>query len=352
MFESARFPFSMGSDNHSGVHPKVMTALAEANRGSAHSYGMDEVSDLALDEFQRVFGADVEPFYVFNGTAANVVALRALLKPFESVICSSQSHLHVDECGALEAVHGAKLWPIPSDDGRFSDEEVLPLLERQGDQHHSQPKVVSLTLPTELGVVPELTELKQWRRFCDQHRLFLHWDGARLANAAVHLNLSLKELVEAGRPDAVSFGGTKNGLMGAECVLFFNRQLASDVKYLRKQSMQLPSKTRFLAAQFYAYLESDLWKEIARTSLHGARGLADHLLQDFPEIEIVFPVHSNALFVQLPEAWIKPLRDRFFFYIWDRPRRIARWMVSFDWTEDRLQEILNTLKEVKQKWPA
>jgi threonine aldolase len=345
MFETAKFSFGLGSDNHSAVHPKIFEAMAFANHGHAHSYGMDEISELARLEFARVLGRPVEPFYVFNGTAANVVSLRCLLQPFESVICSSQSHLHLDECGAFESAHGAKLWTISSQDGKFLPKDVSDVLSRRGDQHYSQPRAVSLTVPTELGVVYSPQELEEWRRFCDHENLYLHWDGARLANAAVHLGLSLKELIDIGQPDAVSFGGTKNGLLGAECFLFFSEKFASNAKFYRKQSMQLPSKTRYLAAQFYAYLRDDLWQDIAQISVGGAKDLSERLKQ-FPEIKVIFPVESNALFVQLPESWLKPLREQFFFYIWDRQRRVVRWMISFDWSMEKCEALIKALKEL------
>lgn len=350
MFEDLRFATSLGSDNHAGVHPQVMKALAHANRGHAHAYGMDELSKLTEREFMRVFGPGVEAQYVFTGTAANVLSLSGLVKSFEAVICSDLSHLHVDECGAPEKFLGSKLWPVATTDGRIFPEQVSELLQRPGDQHYSQPRVVSLTQPTELGVCYSLQELRAWRKFTREKNLMLHIDGARLANAAVTLGCSMRELTSELAIDVVSLGGTKNGLMGAEAVLLFTPQAKENFKYLRKQAMQLSSKTRFLAAQFYAYLKDDLWLEIATHVTKEASRLSVRL-KEFPEIGQPFPVSSNALFVQLPKEWISPLRETFFFYVWDSQTNLCRWMISFDWSEQDSDRLLTRLGEVRQCFP-
>jgi threonine aldolase len=341
-----RFAPSLGSDNHSGVHPKIFEALTSVNRGFAHAYGLDEVSDLTQKEFERVFGPKVKAEYVFTGTAANVLSLAPLLKSYESIIASDCSHLHLDECGAPEKFLGAKIWTLPSPDGRIRPEQAEALLERRGDQHHSQPRAISLTLPNEFGVCYRLDELKRWGEFARRNRLYLHIDGARLPNAAVFLKTSLAALTSEIGADVVSFGGTKNGLLGAEAVLLLSDAAKDGFKFYRKQGLQLSSKTRFLAAQFYAYLACDLWREIATHAHASALKLAEDL-KEFPEIEIVYPVESNALFVKLPKEWIKPLRERFFFYIWDAEKCICRWMVSWNWTDELARELLTALREVK-----
>lgn len=351
MFEELKFPASLGSDNHSGVHPKVFEAMIAANRGSAHAYGLDELCELTAEEFRRVFGPRVEPHYVFTGTAANVLCLAPLVRSFEAVICSDQSHLHTDECGAPEKFLGAKLWTLKTEDGRIYPRQAMDVLGRGGDQHYSQPRVVSLTQPTELGVCYTMEELRAWRMFTRSRNLMLHLDGARLANAAAHLGVSLEALTSELEVDVVSLGGTKNGLMGAEACLLFSEETKENFKYYRKQGMQLSSKTRFLAAQFYAYLKDDLWREIAEHSVRSARDLAAKL-SEFEEIRLVHPVESNALFVSLPKTWIKPLRERFFFYVWDQPRGVCRWMTSFDWTEQRTHDVLNAIREVKSCSPV
>jgi threonine aldolase len=351
MFDEFKFNLSLGSDNHSGVHPRVIEALLAANRGHAHAYGMDEVSELTVVEFKRVFGASVDPQYVFTGTAANVLSLAPLLKSFEATICSEIAHLNMDECAAPEKFLGGKLWTLPSLDGKITPAQCAMHLERRGDQHFAQPRAVSLTLPSEMGVCYSLAELREWRRFTREQNLMLHLDGARLANAAAYLDVSLKTLTSELGADVVSFGGTKNGLLGAETVLLFSDQAKAGFKFYRKQAMQLSSKTRFLAAHFYAYLKDDLWLEIARHTTAGARQLAEHL-SEFPELRLAFPVQSNALFVHVPKPWLKPLREKFFFYIWDSDTQLCRWMISWDWNETRLEEFLSALREVKKCFPV
>lgn len=350
MFEDLEFALSLGSDNHSGVHPRVMSALNECNRGHAHAYGLDEMCKKTEGEFKRVFGSNVQPEYVFNGTAANVLSLAPLISSFNSVICADVAHLNMDECGAPEKFWGGKLSTLPSKDGRITPDQCKDYLARMGDQHFSQPAAVSLTLPSELGVCYTLKELEEWRRFTHDKGLMLHFDGARLANASIHLGITLKELTHGLGVDVVSFGGTKNGLMGAEAVLLFSDKAKTNFKFIRKQAMQLSSKTRFIAAQFHAYLHGDLWSEIATHTTGLARQLNEGLKQ-FPEIKVSHPVHSNAVFVELPKEWLKPLRDRFFFYVWDPDVNMCRWMISWDWTPDLNSKLLNHIAEVKQCSP-
>lgn len=351
MFEELQFATSLGSDNHSGVHPKVLAAITAANRGHAHSYGMDELSDLCTKEFVRVFGPDAEAHFVFNGTAANVLSFAGVVRSYEAVIISEVAHLHVDECGAPEKFLGGKLWPLPSENGKINPAQCEDLLQRMGDQHFSQPRAVSLTQPTELGLCYSLAELREWREFTREKRLLMHIDGARLANAAVTLSCSLADLTSGVGVDMVSFGGTKNGLMGAEAVVLFTPEAKTAFRFYRKQAMQLPSKTRFLAAQFYAYLNDDLWKEIATHVTDTARDLSRRL-EEFAEIAQPYEIQSNAVFVQLPKAWIAPLRAKYFFYIWDSPTGLCRWMISFDWTRESSTALLEAIREVKKCFPV
>lgn len=351
MYDSLTFKTSLGSDNHSGVHPKVFESMMAANRGHAHAYGMDELCQLTDKEFKRVFGPDVEAHYVFTGTAANVLCLAPALRSFEAVICSSVAHLNLDECGAPEKFWGAKLWTVPSEDGKFTPTQCKEYLERGGDQHYSQPRAVSLTQPTECGVVYTLVELREWREFTRSKNLMLHLDGARLANAAAILGVSLKEMTADIGVDSVSFGGTKNGLMGAEVCLLFTKAAKDNFKFHRKQAMQLSSKTRFLAAQFHAYLKDDLWLQIAKHSTTKAQQLAEKL-KAFEEIRLAFPVESNALFVKLPKAWINPLKEKFFFYVWSSDDNLCRWMISFDWTDEMSDQLIQAIHEVKKCFPV
>jgi len=351
MFDDLRFSTSLGSDNHSGVHPRVMEALLAANRGHAHAYGMDELCELTAREFKRIFGPEAEAQYVFTGTAANVLSASGLVRSFEAVVCSEVAHLHLDECGAPEKFLGGKLWTIKSPDGRIQPEQIAEVLQRQGDQHFAQPRLVSLTQPTELGVCYSLEELHAWRKFTREKNLMLHLDGARLCNAAVNLGCTLREMTAEIGVDVVSFGGTKNGLMGAEAVILFSPKAKENFKFYRKQAMQLSSKTRFLAAQFHAYLHGDLWLEIAQHVTATAKDLSQRL-EEFPEIRVEFPVQSNALFVRLPKPWTSPLREKFFFYVWDPEINLCRWMISFDWREETTERLISALREVKKCFPV
>lgn len=334
-----------GSDNHSGVHPQIMEAILKANQGHAPSYGTDSLTEKATALFRQHFGTKAEVFFVFNGTAANVTALQALTSSFHSILCSDVSHLAVDECGAPEFFCGAKLLPVPSQNGKLRIENLEKFLIRAGDQHHSQVKVLSLTQPTELGTVYSLNELKELTAWAHKNKLFVHIDGARLANAAHTLGCDFKTMTTDLGVDVVSFGGTKNGLMMGEAVVFLNRELAQNFKYIRKQSAQLPSKTRFLAAQFIAYLENDLWKQIASHACAKAQKLAS-LVGELSGVEIMHPVQSNAVFAKIPKAWIKPLRENYFFYVWDEWTFECRWMTSWDTEDSDLEGFAKKLKEM------
>jgi threonine aldolase len=318
---------SFGSDNHSGAHPDVMAALARANEGHTPAYGQDPWTERAEQTLQRRFGA-CEPYFVFNGTAANVLSLGALLARHESVICSELSHLNVDECGAPERVLGNKLVPIAHHDGKLRVEDIERQLVRGGDQHFAQPRVLSIAQPTELGTVYTLDELRVLTTFAAKHGLLVHMDGARLPNAAVSLGCTLRQLVEG--VDALSLGGTKNALVYGEAVLLFRRGPHEQLKYLRKQAMQLASKSRFIGAQFDALFGGDLWQKNAEHAVRMAKRL-EAQVKDV--VRITRPVQANAVFASLPQAAVKRIRDQFFFYVWDEHTGEVRWMTSFDTTE-------------------
>ncbi|MCM2282259.1 MAG: low specificity L-threonine aldolase [Bdellovibrionaceae bacterium] len=346
-----------GSDNHSGVHPEIMTAIAAASRGHAPSYGTDEISARVAKLFEREFGPGTQAFFVFNGTAANVLALDACVKPFQAVLCSEHSHIHVDECGAPERWIGAKLLPVPAPDGKVRVSDLRTRLIRRGDQHYSQAAVVSIAQPTELGTVYSLDELRAIAAFTKEQRLLFHIDGARLVNAAEYLGCSLRELTRDVGVDVLSFGGTKNGLLFGEAVVFFREDLAQDFKYRRKQAMQLPSKTRFVAAQFEAWLGTDLWLRTARHANSMARRLAAGL-QSRSSIQLTQLTQANGVFVRLPKSWIAKLRARAFFYVWNEldshstdGRLECRLMTTFDTTPAAIDDFLATIDELSQSDP-
>jgi threonine aldolase len=331
----------LASDNHSGVHPLILKALSSVNHDHQHSYGLDEASEQLDSLIKDTFGSEYDGFHVFNGTAANVLSLKALVKSHESVFCSELSHLNVDECGAPEFHLGSKIIALPDHQGKINLKDLEEKLIRFGDQHFSQPKALSITQPTELGTCYSLKELSEIKSFCKSHNLFLHIDGARLSNASYHLKTPLKEIVSGA--DAISFGGTKNGLMGGELVLL-KKEFSKDFKFIRKQLMQLPSKTRFLSEQFITYLSDDLYLKIAKHSCDLASLLHEKILKI--GLKPTAPSDSNAVFVCLPKHIIKPLKKRFFFYVWNPKTFEVRLMTSFDSTKEEIEEFCNHLQEL------
>ena len=332
------------SDNNAGVHPRVMEALAAANVGHAVAYGDDAHTERAVRLFRERFGERAEVFFVFGGTGANVSALAAVTKPFEAVVCAETAHINVDECGAPERFAGCKLVDLPTPDGKLRPEQLAPLLARVGDQHHTQPRVVSVSQPTELGTVYTIEELKGLAEFAHRHGMLLHVDGARLANAAAHLGVSLRELTADAGVDVLSFGGAKNGMMYGEAVVFFDPQPAADFRFVRKQCAQLPSKMRFVAAQFAALLEEDLWRETAAHANHRAQQLAAEL-RAIPQVRLTRPVESNAVFAVLPRGAIARVQERFFFYVWNEQTAEVRLMCSYDTTEEDVAELAAAVRE-------
>lgn len=337
-----------GSDNHATIHPLVLENILSTNKDHAPSYGTDEISESVRQIFRQHFGENARTYFVFNGTAANVLCLRALLKSHEAALCTDVAHLAVDECGAPEFHGGNKIISTPSRLGKLQISELEKCLTRLGDQHSVQPRLISITQPTELGTCYSLEELSALNRFAKKNRLLIHLDGARLANAAVHLKCDFKTLMHTLEPDAVSFGGTKNGLMGAEAVIFFDEDVARDFRYIQKQEMQLPSKMRFLTTQFRAYFANDLWRSIAHSSLSRALQLREAIAKT-GALEVCYPVESNAVFVKLPKAWVQPLKDTCFFYIWDEREFIARLMLSHDSESDEIAKFCETLKDLQSR---
>ncbi|WP_374035685.1 low specificity L-threonine aldolase [Bdellovibrio bacteriovorus] len=333
-----------GSDNHAGVHPRILQSILDANIEHAPAYGTDEWTERAVAEFKNQFGKEAQVFFVFNGTAANVTALRALARPWQSVFCSDVAHINVDECGSPEFLSGCKLLPLPSHNGKISVDELEKAFIRRGDQHFSQTQVLSLTQPTELGTTYSVDEMKSLIAWAKLKKLLVHIDGARLSNAALYLKKTLKEITTDLGVDAVSFGGTKNGLMMGEAVVILNKDLAQDFKYIRKQSAQLPSKTRFIACQFEAYFKDGLWQQIAEHSHHMALYLYEQC-KDLAGVTVREVPQSNAVFATLPSHWVKPLREHYFFYVWDENTFECRWMTSWDTQKSDIDGFVALLKE-------
>lgn len=325
------------SDNYAGVHPRVMRALAEANSGPAGAYGDDPLTKAARARFKELLGPSAEAFFVFLGTAANVLALQAMTQPHHAVLCAASAHINVDECGAPERHLGCKLLPVDTPDGKLTPALLEPYLLHLGNEHHNQPRCVSITQATELGTVYTPDEVRALAGFAHDNAMLLHMDGSRLGNAAAALDCSLPDITVDAGVDALSFGGTKNGLMFGEAVVFFRPEPAADFPFIRKQGMQLCSKMRFIAAQFLALLEDGLWLENAARANAMARLLAECLASG-PGVRIVQPVQTNAVFAALAPRAIARLRERFAFYVWDQAQSVVRFMTSFATTEEEVRE--------------
>ncbi|MEY2582833.1 MAG: threonine aldolase [Ilumatobacteraceae bacterium] len=331
---------AFASDNAAGAHPAVVDAIVAANTGHALAYGADRWTAEAEASFRDMFGARSEAFLVWNGTGANVMALATMVQPADFVACTQWAHIAVDETGAPERALGAKIVPLDAVDAKLRPEQIDALARFQGDIHHAQPGVVSITQSTELGTVYTPDEVAA---LCDSaHRLgmVVHMDGARIANAAAALGGTIAVVrsftVEAG-VDVLSFGGTKAGLAGGESVVFLNPALAKRAKYIRKQVNQLPSKMRFVAAQFNALLHDDLWIRLAEHSNAMGQRLYT-LTSDIPSVVHVGPPQVNSVFPTIPREAIKPLQDWCFFWDWDIDRSQVRWMTSWDTTTDDVEQ--------------
>ena len=337
-----------GSDNHSGISIEVLDAIAQANINHAMAYGEDEYSEQVKQMFKKHFGQQAEVYFVFNGTGANTLGIDSMTRSHEAVICSDTAHINVDECGSIQRIVGCRLLTVPTAEGKLTPDLIRTQLHGFGFQHHSQPKVISITQPTELGTLYSIDEIKSIVALAHEYNMYVHMDGARLANAAVALNCSFYDLTTRLGIDALSFGGTKNGLMMGESVVILNPALQANFLYRRKQAMQLCSKMRFLAVQFQAYFNNDLWKTNA---LH-ANKMAQILykaIANIPRVKIMYPVQANAIFVQLPYDIRTQLQKEYFFYDWDESKNIVRWMCSFDTTENDIHSFVNTLTRILQQ---
>lgn len=341
---------AFASDNYAGVHPDVLAAVAEANTGHAVSYGDDPWTARAHEVLRGHFGEDAQPWLVFNGTAANVLALGACCRTWEAVITPRTAHLEVDEASAPERMAGVKLLTVATEDGKLRPEHLDPLLTRVGDEHSAQPRMVSIANATELGTVYELHELRALTDAAHGHGLLVHVDGARLANAAVSLGASLGDITTAIGADAVSCGLTKNGAMGVEAVVFLNGLEPAGFPWIRKQHAQLASKMRFLSAQVVAMLEGDLWQRCAANANAMAVRLAE-AVAGVPGVQVTQTTRANAVFALLPRDAAETLRARFPFYTWDENTGEVRWMTCWDTTPQDVDDFAAALREVMAAAP-
>lgn len=334
---------SFGSDNHAGTHEAVLRMLAAANRGDTHGYGDDPWTERVAGELSHRFGAAGGVYFVFNGTAANVLGLSLLLRPFEAVICAETAHLNVDECGAPERLLGSKLLTVSTPDGKLTPELIATRLAGRGDEHRAQPRAVCVTQVTELGTCYSLAELRAIGEFCRANQLRLYIDGARLANAAAYLDCSLADI--AAEADVLSFGGTKNGAVAVEAVVVMTAGLTETVAFQRKQLLQLASKMRFLAAQFDGLLADELWLDNARHANLMAQRLADGL-PGIPGVTVRQAVQSNAVFAELDPRYIESLQREWGFYVWEEQANVARLMTAFDTSPEDVDAFLASIRAV------
>lgn len=336
---------SFASDNNAGVHPEVMAAIAAANDGHVVAYGDDPFTARATLLFREHLGKDTEVFFVFGGTGANVLGLKAATESHHAVICAETAHINVDECGAPEKFTGCKLIALATDDGKIRVDQLKPLLHDVGFEHHVQPRVVSVSQATEMGTVYTQRELKSLANFAHDNDMLLHVDGARIANAAASLKAKLKAITRDAGVDILSFGGAKNGMMYGEAVVFFDKSLAKDFKYTRKQGTHLPSKMRFISAQFEALLSDDLWRRNAEHANRMARLLALELGK-ISQITITQRVEANGVFAIVPKKYVPLLQKSYFFYVWNEQTSEVRFMTSFDTTEQDIKDFVALVKKL------
>jgi threonine aldolase len=336
---------TFASDNYSGVHPEIMEALVAANKGHAGSYGNDEYTERATKKFKEFFGEKIEVFFVYNGTGANVLGLSAMTQSFNSIICSEGAHINVDESTAPEKFIGCKLVTIPSVDGKIYAHQVEEKIQRLDDQHHPQVKAMSISQTTEYGTVYSIEEIKHLSAVAKKYNLYLHMDGSRISNAAASLNKSFREFTLESGVDVLSFGGTKNGLMFGEAIVFFKPELASHFKFVRKQGMQLNSKMRFISAQFEALLSNDLWKRNA-THTNKLAKLLENELKQITKITVTQKVEGNGVFAIVPPEIIPELQKQSPFYVWNEKLNEVRLMCSWDTTEGEVRDFVKLVKKL------
>lgn len=338
---------SFASDNYAGVLPQVMQALQQANDGHARSYGADDITAHVRAQLRALFGADVDVYFVFNGTGANVLSISSATQSYNSVLCANISHIYNDESAAPETFTGCRFFPLQvNDHAKLEVPVIQERLVRRGDIHYAQTKLLSVTQATEYGTVYSPAELRAISALLRSNDIFFHMDGSRIFNAAAGLGCSIKEITTDVGIDILSLGGTKAGMMFGEAVIVFNDELKKHIAYKHKQVMQLASKTRFIAAQFGAMLQDELWRSTAGHANAMAQLLYSKL-SVHPEIRVTKPVQANGVFATIPRHWNEPLMARFPFYVWDDPTNEVRLLCSFDTTEADIIAFDEAIKALK-----
>ena len=333
---------NFASENYAGVQTDMMQALLETNKGNAPSYGNDAVTAETIGLLKGIFGNDIEAYFTFNGTGANNFGLGSVTERYNSIFCADVAHLYVDESTAPESFIGCRIYTIPSDSGKINAESLRLAIKRVGDIHHPQPKVVSLTQPTEYGTVYTLEELKSIKTVCTENNMLLHVDGARFFNAAVYLDASFKQMTE--HIDILTLGGTKAGMMFGEAVIFFHTKSDGSYKYHLKRSMQLASKNRFIAAQFQAMLKNNIWQKLAQHTNDLAKRFEQEV-KGISGISIAHSVQTNSVFLTMSQSVYEKMHQHFHFYYWNDLKNEVRLVFSFDNTVDEILEFARLLKE-------
>lgn len=343
------------SDNWSGVCPEIMQTLNDVNQGHIFAYGEgdEEITAKAINTFKNHFGEEISVFFVYNGTAANVLGVKHLINSYQAIVTAHTAHLNEDECGAPEKFIGSKILEIHTENGKITPDQVKPFMNSIGFQHHSQPGIISISQVTEMGTVYTPKEIKELADYAHSNNMYLHMDGARISNAAVALDMDFKSFTTDAGVDVLSFGGTKNGLMFGEAVVFFNKELGIDFEYNRKQGMQLHSKMRFISSQFDRYFKDDLWKKNATIANETAKILADKI-SAISKLKVSQEVEANGVFVYMPVDLIPKLQSHYFFHVWnEKPIEIngsdykeVRLMCSWDTTNDDISKFISLIKKL------
>jgi len=342
--EKNKIKRGFGSDNNAGIHPEILKEISSSNSGHVIGYGSDVYTEQAMELFREHFGPSTETYFVFTGTAANVLGLSGILRSWNSIITASTAHIEGDECGAPEKFIGCKVLVVDTPDGKITTDLIERHMHGIDFEHHSQPKAISITQCTEMGTVYNPGEIRDIATYAHARGMLLHMDGARIVNAAVSLNLPFKAFTTDAGVDILSFGGTKNGMMCGESICFLKPGLTTDFKYIRKQGMQLASKMRFISSQYIAYFCNDLWKVNASNSNAMAALLAGKLKQ-INGIKITQEVQSNGIFVIIPSGVAEKIREHYFFYPWDEKRSEWRLMCSWDTKEEDIEDFVELLKK-------
>ncbi len=336
--------YEFGSDNHSGVHEKIMEEINSVNNGFSLAYGDDEYTKKAIGKFKKIFGKDICVYFVGNGTAANILGLKAATNSFNSIICPKTAHLNVHECCGPEKFLGCKIETIKTTDGKLTPDLIKPHIVGTGDVHMAQPMVVSITQVSELGTTYTQKEIRDLSTFVHKNDMILHMDGARLCNAAAYLNSDLSDITKDAGVDILSFGGTKNGMMFGDAVIFFDKKLSKNFELYRKQGMHLTSKMRYISAQFNAFFENDLWLENAKHANSMSKLLYEEI-KDINDLKITQKVQGNEIFAKFDKKYNKKLLKKYFFHVFDEKENIVRFMCSFNTKE---KDILDFSKEIKR----